>query len=187
MGKDQYGIDPMEQIRKLFGDSDVAYAEPEQTSNGAWSAFMDLRNNCPSEEERKVQGIVSKYTSDLAAAKRTWKTAAWEEIKALLNSAKPTTTFTTEGAKKQAIQEFNAKVTKAMKPYVAALVKLQALALKAIQDDPSGFNGAATAIVVSKMLNRANIFLVLFHQVLKTLGSGKQLQKAFDLKENNLN
>ena len=180
VGRNQYGRNPMDTIRQLIQIEGVTYTDPETNSADAWRAFQDLRDQCPTEEQRRDERVVEEYVRKIGIAKKEWKAAADDEIGALMRSADPKIGFGLETNKDPEIRKLKKALKTKLKKYVKAMKTLQAQATAAMEnaDDAAA---AAAANEISLMLNRVNIFLVLFYQVMSRLGD-RTGQEAFTLK-----
>jgi len=180
VGTNQYGRNPMETIRQLIQIEGVTYTDPETNSADAWRAFQDLRDKCPTEEQRQDERVVEEYVRKMGIAKREWKTAADEEIGALMRSADPKIGFGLQTNKDPEIKKLKKTLKTKLKKYVRALKTTQAQTTSAMENADDAM-AAAAANEISLMLNRINIFLVLFYQVMSRLGD-RTGQEAFNLK-----
>ena len=180
VGRNQYGRNPMDTIRQLIQIDGVTYTDPETNSNGAWRAFQDLRDKCPTEAQRQDERLVKEYVKEVDNAKKEWKAAANKEIGELMQSADPKIGFALETNKDKQIRKLKKTLKDKLKKYVDAMKKTQAQATAAMEGVDEA-TAAAAANEISLMLNRVNIFLVLFYQVMSRLGD-RSGQEAFNLK-----
>ena len=179
VGVNQYGRNPMDTIRQLIQIEGVTYTDPETNSSDAWRAFQELRNKCPTEAQRQDERLVEVYKTNLVIAKSQWQNAAKNEIVTLMQSADPKLGLGLNTNTPQ-IKKLKRALKGKLKAYVTALNIFQAKVTVAMEsaDDTMA---AAVANEASPMLNRANIFLVLFHEVMTRLGD-RTGQETFKLK-----
>ena len=97
-----------------------------------------------------------------------------------MQSADPKIGFALETNKDKQIRKLKKTLKDKLKKYVDAMKKTQAQATAAMEGVDEA-TAAAAANEISLMLNRVNIFLVLFYQVMSRLGD-RSGQEAFNLK-----
>ncbi len=181
VGTTQFGLNPMDTVRKLLQVDGVTYAEPdpEADSSNLWDSFYEYRQKCSeamtsSTQEKEYE----KYYSLIGNAKKKWQDKASNEIGTLMNKATPKLAglFFPNEEQQAARAAIKAKIAK----YVAAMKEAKE-ATEAVMGKGDDAMDAAMSTQLSNILNRANIFLVLFHQIMSRIGD-RTGQETFVLK-----
>jgi hypothetical protein len=178
VGTTKFGLNPMDTIRALLRVDGVAYADPdpEADSSNLWASFYEYRQEC-SEAETRGQANMDTYYTLIGNAKKKWQDKASDEIGSIMNTATPKLTSWFPNEEERAIKAaIRAKIAK----YVAAMKEAKE-ATEAAMGKGDDAMDAAMSTQLSNILNRANIFLVLFHQVMTRLGD-RTGQESFVLK-----
>ena len=178
VGTTKFGLNPMDTIRQLLQVDGVTYAEPDPAadSSNLWESLYQYRQDCSAAETRGQTNMDNYYTL-IGNTKKRWQDKASDEIGTIMNTATPklTSWFPSEeeSATKAAIR---AKIAK----YVSAMKEAKGASEAAMGKGDDAMD-AAMSTQLSNILNRANIFLVLFHQVMIRLGD-RTGQETFVLK-----
>jgi len=178
VGTTKFGLNPMDTIRKLLQVDGVAYAEPdpEADSSNLWDSFYQYRQDCSAAETRGQTNMDNYYTL-IGNTKKKWQDKASDEIGTIMNTATPKlTSWFPDEEERKAKAAIRAKIAK----YVTAM-KGSKEATEAAMGKGDDAMDAAMSTQLSNILNRANIFLVLFHQVMLRLGD-RTGQETFVLK-----
>ena len=179
VGTTKFGLNPMDTVRKLLQVDGVTYAapDPEADSSNLWSSFYEYRLEC-SEAETRGQANMDNYYTAIGNAKKKWQAKASDEIGTVMNTATPKLAglFFPNEEQQAARAAIRAKIAK----YVTAMKETKE-ATEAAMGKGDDAMDAAMSTQLSNILNRANIFLVLFHQVMTRLGD-RTGQETFVLK-----
>lgn len=178
VGTTKFGLNPMDTVRQLLQVDSVTYAapDPEADSSNLWSSFYQYRQEC-SEAETRGQANMDNYYTAISNAKKKWQDKASDEVGTIMNTATPKlTSWFPDEEERNAKAAIRAKMAK----YVVAMKEAKE-ATEAAMGKGDDAMDAAMSTQLSNLLNRANIFLVLFHQVMIRLGD-RTGQETFVLK-----
>ena len=178
VGTTKFGLNPMDTVRQLLQVDGVTYAalDPEADSSNLWNSFYEYRLEC-SEAETRGQANMDNYYIAISNAKKKWQDKASDEVGTVMNTATPKLTSWFPDEEERKIKAaIRAKIAK----YVAAMKEAKE-ATEAAMGKGDDAMDAAMSTQLSNILNRANIFLVLFHQVMTRLGD-RTGQETFVLK-----
>ena len=181
VGPTTFGRNPMDTVRTLLQVDGVTYGEPDpqNDSSNLWKSFYEYRQDCSEAMTRSTQAkAYEKYYTQIGNAKKKWQDKAFNEVGAVMQSATPNLAvlFFPDDEQKAARAAVKAKIAK----YVGAMKEAKA-ATEAAMGKGDDAMDAAMSTQLSAILNRANIFLVLFHQIMMRLGD-RTGQETFVLK-----